>query len=316
MTTPHAPVRSGFTADSTAKDVLEGVDLSTTTVLVTGGYSGIGLATTQALSDAGAAVLVPARRMDVALAAVTGIPRVEVAPMDLADLDSVHRYAARLRAEQRRIDHVITMGGVMANPEQRVGPGWESQFAVNHLGHFVLLNDVWSLIPRDAGSRIVIVSSRGHKFSPMRWGDMQFAEMYDKWRAYGQSKTANVLTAVQLDVLGRGQGIRTTAAYPGGVHTPLQRHISHQEMVDLGWIDAEGNDTFPWKTPEQGAATALWGIVSPQLADIGGVYLENCEVAEIDESSMTGVNAYAVDPVQAARLWDVSARLTGTDAFA
>lgn len=236
--------------------------------------------------------------------------------MDLGDPGSVRRYAERLLADRRPVHHVITMGGVMATPEQRVGPGWESQLAVNHLGHFALLNLLWPAIPRDAGSRIVSVSSRGHKFSPVRWGDPQWLETYDKWRAYGQSKTANVLTAVQLDVLGRGQGIRTFAAYPGGVHTPLQRHISQQEMVDLGWIDEQGNDLFPWKSPEQGAATAVWGITSAALEGRGGVYLEDSEVARVDEDMAHGVNAWAVDPVQAARLWDLSARLTGIDAFA
>jgi NAD(P)-dependent dehydrogenase (short-subunit alcohol dehydrogenase family) len=204
----------------------------------------------------------------------------------------------------------------MATPETRVGPGGESQFATNHLGHFALTNRVW---PALASSGARIISSRVHNASPIRWNDTQFGRGYDKWKAYGQSKTANALFAVEVDRLGASAGVRAFAAYPGAIKTPLQRHLEGEELVDR--FDEHGNPLVRWKTPEQGAATSAWGATSPQLDGMGGVYLEHCEIAEIanpytDEGQRSGVNPWAIDPEQAQRLWKVSAELTGVDAFA
>ena len=154
-----------------------------------------------------------------------------------------------------------------------------------------------------------------------QWADLQFDNAYDKWKAYGQAKTANVLFAVELDRLGEGLGVRAFSVYPGGIQTPLQRHLGRDEMVRLGWIDQEGNSTFAWKSPEQGAATEVWAAVSPQLEGLGGVYLEDVDVAEVAdlstaEGKASGVNPWAIDPDEAAHLWQVSADLTGVDAFA
>ncbi|WP_405800609.1 SDR family NAD(P)-dependent oxidoreductase [Streptomyces sp. NBC_01506] len=322
MTTPQHKIGSGFGADTTAEEVLRGIDLSGKLAVVTGGYSGLGLETTRALAGAGAWVVVPARRRAVAEEAVAGITgaagQVEVDELDLGDLDSVRAFAERFLASGRTIDMMIGNAGIMACPETRVGPGWEAQFATNHLGHFALVNRLWPAI-EPGGARVVSVSSAGHRYSPIRWDDVRFERGYDKWEAYGQAKTANVLFAVYLDALAKGSGVRAFSLHPGGIFTPLQRHLPKEEMVAAGWIDEEGNPISPsFKTPEQGAATQVWAATSPQLAGMGGVYCEDCDIAEpADEADFKGgVRAYATDSEQAARLWALSAELTGVDAFA
>ena len=318
-TTSQHKIESGFGAQSTAAEVLRGIDLSGRLAIVTGGYSGIGLETTRALAGAGAYVVVPARRPDAAAAALQGIELTEVDQLDLADLTSVHAFADRFLASGHKVAILINNAGIMACPETRVGPGWEAQFATNHLGHYVLVNLLWPALTRDGAARVVALSSIGHRRSPIRWDDVQFERGYDKWAAYGQAKTANALFALQLDRLARDSGVRAFSVHPGGIFTPLQRHLTKEEMVAAGWIDDHGNVTFSsFKTPEQGAATSVWAATSPQLNGMGGVYCEDCDVAEpaTDPESRRGVRAYATDPEQAARLWALSAELTGVDAFA
>ncbi|WP_020421999.1 SDR family NAD(P)-dependent oxidoreductase [Amycolatopsis sp. ATCC 39116] len=303
------PLGTGFGARTTAADVLAGVDLTGRLAIVTGGYSGIGLAATRALTQAGAHVVVPARRPEAAREAA------EVDELDLADLGSVRRFAERFLASGRRIDILIAGAGIMAAPETRVGPGWESHFAVNHLGHFALVNLLWpALAP---GARVVVVSSAGHQLSPIRWHDIHFDTGYDRWLAYAQSKTANALFALQLDVLGRERA-RAFSLHPGAILTPLQRHLDTADMVAAGWIDEHGNPADPsFKTPEQGAATQVWAATSPQLDGLGGLYCEDCDIAEPTDSTemIAGVRDYAVDPAEAERLWALSAELTGINAF-
>jgi NAD(P)-dependent dehydrogenase (short-subunit alcohol dehydrogenase family) len=320
MTTAQHKIGSGFDRHSTADDVLAGVDLTGKLAVVTGGYSGLGLETTRALTGAGAEVVVPARRRALAEEAVAGIGGVEVDELDLGDLESVRAFAERFLASGRTIDVVIDNAGIMACPETRVGPGWEAQFATNHLGHFALVNRLWPAIA-PGGARIVSVSSTGHHASDIRWDDPHWNHGdYDKWEAYGQAKTANVLFAVQLDALGKDSGVRAFALHPGGILTPLQRHLPRQEMVERGWIDENGVPLNPegFKTPEQGAATQVWAATSPQLSGMGGVYCEDCDIAELApaDGARTGVREYAIDPASAARLWALSAELTGVDAFA
>ncbi|MFI0417565.1 SDR family NAD(P)-dependent oxidoreductase [Spongiactinospora sp. 9N601] len=320
MTTAQHKIGSGFGARTTAEEVVRGVDLSGRLAIVTGGYSGLGLETTRALARAGARVVVPARRKGAAEEAVAGIGGVEVDELDLADLASVRGFAERFLASGRGIDMFIGNAGIMALPERTlVGPGWEAQFATNHLGHYALVNLLWPAIEA-GGARVISVSSRGHRRSPIRWDDVHFTGGYDKWRAYGQAKTANVLFAVRLDELGRDAGVRAFSLHPGGIMTPLQRHVPKAEMAAMGWIDEDGNVADPSsKTPEQGAATQVWAATSPRLADMGGVYCEDCDIAEQvpDEGDFTaGVRGYAIDREQAARLWTLSAELTGVDAFA
>ena len=324
MASPQQPIKSGFDATTTAAEVIAGIDLTGALAIVTGGYSGIGLETTRALAGAGAHVVVPARRPDHAAAELDGIEGVEVDELDLGDLDSVRAFAERFSASGRPVGMLVNNAGVMANAETRVGPGWESQFATNHLGHFALTNRLWPALAAAEHARVVSLSSRGHHRLGINWDDLQWERGYDKWKAYGQAKTANVLFAVQLDRLGQDAGVRAFAVHPGGILTPLQRHLAHEEMVAFGWIDADGNPgpaASAFKTPEQGAATSVWCATSPQLEGMGGVYCEDCDIAEPAPPEATaaarrGVRAYAVDPGEAARLWAVSAELTGVDAFA
>ncbi|MDR8414754.1 SDR family NAD(P)-dependent oxidoreductase [Nonomuraea sp. 3-1Str] len=307
MATPQHKLGSGFGARSTANDVLRGIDLSGKLAIVTGGYSGLGLETSRALARAGAHVIVPARRRTAAREAVEGI---EVDEVDLADLGSVRGFADRFLTSGREIDIVINNAGIMACPETRVGPGWEAQFAINHLGHYALVNLLWPAIARGGAARVVVVASGFDLVSGVRWDDVHFQHGYDKWQAYTQAKTANVLFAAELDVLGRDAGVRAFSVHPGYILTPLQRHLTKEEMIDAGWIDAAGkqvNDDF--KTPAQGAATQVWAATSPQLAGKGGVHCEDCDIAEPFGDGM------GVDPGQTRRLWRLSAELTGVNAF-
>ena len=320
MVTPQQHIGSGFGARSTAAEVVSGIDLSGRLAIVTGGYSGIGIETVRALAGAGSQVIVPARRPEAAEEALAGLDGVEVGELDLGDLDSVHGFADRILDSGRSVDILINNAAIMATPETRVGPGWEAQFATNHLGHFALTNLLWPSLVASGGARVVALSSRGHRRSPIRFDDLMFETGYDKWQAYGQAKTANSLFAVQLDVLGQDAGVRAFAVHPGGILTPLQRHLAREEMVANGWIDADGNPLVLFKTPEQGAATATWAATSPRLAGMGGVYCEDCDIAEVNAvgvgASLTnGVEPHAIDRESAARLWTVSAERTGVNAF-
>jgi NAD(P)-dependent dehydrogenase (short-subunit alcohol dehydrogenase family) len=322
MTTPQHKIGSGFGAQSTAAEVVDGIDLGGRLAVVTGGYSGVGIETTRALVDAGATVVVPARRPDYAREQLAGIDNAEVDDLQLDDLDSVRAFAERFLDSGRKIDLLINNAGVMASPLFRVGPGWEGQFATNHLGHYVLTNLLWAAIARDGGGRVIELTSAAHRISGIRWDDLQFErDPYDKWQAYGQSKTANSLFAVQLDELGHDAGVRAFAVHPGGILTPLQRHLEREEMVAAGWIDEAGNPDERFKTPEQGASTSVWAATSPQLDGMGGVYCENCDIAEPTDfesplARYQGVNPHAIDRDDAARLWTLSADLTRVNCMA
>lgn len=308
-------IDSGFGARSEPGEVLDGIDLSGHVALVTGGYSGIGLETTRALVDAGARVHVPARTLEKASKAVSGLEgEVVVGTMDLADLDQVRAYAESIRGREEALDFLINNAGVMACPETRVGPGWEMQFAVNHLGHFVLTRDLLPLLKRADSARVVALSSVGHRRSDIRWHDIHFREEpYEKWTAYGQSKTANALFALGLDMRYRNEGIRAFSVHPGGIMTPLQRHLDVEEMAAFGWTDEDGNLTEEaealFKTPAQGCSTTLWAATSPTLDGKGGLYCEDCDVADLATENTPryeGVAPWAVDEESAGRLWELS----------
>ncbi|MDP0490422.1 MAG: SDR family NAD(P)-dependent oxidoreductase [Verrucomicrobiota bacterium JB023] len=311
-------LNSEFNFRSTAEDVLRGVDLSGNLAIVTGGYSGLGLETTRSLAQAGAHVIVLARQPSIAKEVLSGIASVEVDALDLADLGSVHRFSQRFLSSQRSIDMLINNAGIMACPETRVGQGWEAQFAINHLGHYVLTNLLWPAFS-GRGARIISVSSAGHHLSGIRWDDPHFTRGYDKWLAYGQAKTANILFAVQCDKYGRDRGVRAFALHPGKILTPLQRHLQKEEMIAAGWIDKAGNladSTF--KTVQQGAATQVWAATSQQLNGLGGLYCEDCDIAvraTNGTDTLVGVRDYALNPQDALRLWDLSAKLTGINTF-
>lgn len=311
------PLCSGFGPQTTATEVLTGIDLSGKIAIVTGGHSGLGLETTKALAGAGARVIVAARHPTEAETATKGLPRVAVKEMNLSDLDSVRAFAERVLAKDLHIDLLINNAGIMACPETRVGPSWEAQFATNHLGHFALTNRLWPALR--GGARVISVSSAGHHNSPIRWDDIHFTRGYDKWLAYGQSKTANALFAVHLDWLGKDDHVRAFSLHPGKIFTPLQRHLTMEEMTVEGWLDASGVPADPtFKTPQQGAATQVWAATSPQLDGLGGLYCEDCDVAvraETASEPFVGVKVYAADAQEAARLWALSAASTGVETF-
>lgn len=314
------PIGSQFTREATAAEIVHDIDLTGKTALVTGGYSGLGLESVRALLGAGARVIAPARRVETAAEAFDGLDAVTVMELDLADQQSVARLATQLLEAESSIDIAIATAGVMAPPLTRTPEGWELQFATNHLGHFALFNRIAPLLQSNGGARVVTYSSSGHHLSDINWDDLEFRTGYEKFVAYGQSKTAAVLHAVELDRRGREHGVRAFSVHPGGILTPLQRHMTTAEQVELGWIDEDGRlKREDFKSPEQGAGTGIWAATSPQLDGLGGLYAQDVEIAEISpdpsDERNNGVKRYAIDEEAAKRLWRISAALTGTDSF-
>jgi len=312
------PLGSGFPPRSEPDQVLRGIDLHGRTAVVTGGYSGIGLETVRALAKAGARVIVPVRNPAKASENLAGVAGdVGTARLDLADLASVRAFCAKLLDELERIDLLINNAGIMACPQARVGPGWESQFGTNHMGHFALTTGLMPLLEAGHDTRVVSLSSIAHKRSGMRWDDVQFERTpYDKWTAYGQAKTANSLFALGLNERLAASGGRAFAVHPGGIFTPLQRHLTTEEQIELGWLGPGGevNEAARavFKTPEQGCTTSLWAATSPLLADKGGLYCEDCDVAPVATAASPPylhVAPWAVDPEDAERLWALSEAL-------
>jgi NAD(P)-dependent dehydrogenase (short-subunit alcohol dehydrogenase family) len=319
MRTPQTPIDSGFGAASTAAEVIRGVDLSGTVAVVTGGYSGIGLETTRALVSAGANVIVPARDRAKATDALGALPRVEIESLDLMDPPSIDAFARGLLERDVPLHILINNAGVMAPPLTRDGRGYESQFATNHLGHFQLTLRLWPALRQSARARVVRVSSVGHRRSGVDFDDPNFNHRdYDRWSAYGQSKTANALFAITLDALGEPLGIRAFSVHPGGVVTDLVRHMSSKELQSYGVLDEHGNPIIDpernMKSPQQGAATSIWCETSRQLRGLGSVYCENCDIAipvPADSTELRGVRPWATDQEGADRLWHLSEELTG-----
>lgn len=319
MSTPQFPIISGFGAASTAVEVIKGIDLTGKTVVVTGGYSGLGIETVRVLREAGAKVFVPARDMTKAAQALAAMPDVVASPMDLLDPASIDRFAEHVLSSTDRLDILINNAGVMAAPLSRDARGYEMQFAANHLGHFQLTCRLWPALSRTDGARVVTLSSYGHRRAGVDFHDPNFEQRsYDRWVAYGQSKTANSLFAVALDSIGQRHGVRSFAVHPGAIITPLVRHMARAELEAGGIIDADGRPVIDpannMKTPAQGAATTVWCATSPQLADMGGVYCADCNIAPAlpsdDSPDLHGVRPRAIDPVAAGRLWQLSEQLT------
>lgn len=321
MPAQQKPLNSGFGFESTADQVMEGIDLTNRVAIVTGGYSGIGLETTRALSQAGATVVVPARSPETARKALANIPRVELASIDLLDPGSIDAFAAGFLADGRPLHLLINNAGIMACPLSRDGRGYESQFSANHLGHFQLTLRLWPALIRAGGARVVELTSRGHRYSPVVFDDPNFEHRpYEKWKSYGQSKTANALFALALDRRGEPHGVRAFSVHPGGIPTPLIRHLTADDLkaFDLyrkedGTIAQAANSDRRFKTVPQGAATTLWCATSPQLEGQGGVYCEDCDVSEIIPGETLlpkGVAPHACDPEQAEALWTLSGSLT------
>jgi NAD(P)-dependent dehydrogenase (short-subunit alcohol dehydrogenase family) len=322
------PLHSGFDAASSAEDVIKGIDLTGKVAVVTGGYSGIGLETVRVLRAAGAEVVVPARDTERARAALKGIDGVETATMDLLDPASIDAFAERFLDSGRPLHILVNSAGVMATPLTRDARGYEVQFATNHLGHFQLVARLRPALRRAHGARVVSVSSWGHRFSPVLFDDPHFEHHeYDRWVAYGQSKTANILFALGLDERGKADGIRAFALHPGSiVDTGLKKYLAEEDLRAAGVLDADGRPILDperqLKTVEQGAATSVWCATSPLLEGRGGVYCENSDIAPPmpaeegrewslgTRSSKAGVVPYAVDPTAVDRLWELSERLT------
>lgn len=313
----QVPTQSGYDAKSTGAEVLAGIDLSGKTAIVTGGYSGIGLEAVRGLADHGARVIVPVRTPEKAAEALAGLSGdITTAPMDLADIASVRSFAQSVVAAEPKLDLLINNAGIMACPEARVGPGWESQFGVNHMGHFALTTELMPLLTATPGARVVALSSAAHRMSDVHWDDIQFERTdYDKWQAYGQAKTANALFANALSRRLKDSGGHAFSLHPGGIWTPLQRHLPQDEMIAMGWLGEDGKPSEMaqryFKSVEQGCATTLWAATSPKLEGKAGVYCEDCDIAEPNDPDnpgpgFGGVHAYACDDAAAERLWEIS----------
>jgi len=317
MTSTQAPIASPFGMRSTARDVVNGINLSGKTVIVTGGYSGIGTETVRALAGAGASVIVGARRPEQAhevLAEILGA--IAILPLDLSDPSSIDAFAAAVADKVDGIDILINNAAIMASPLMRDARGYEMQFATNHLGHFQLTARLWPLLRAAApGVRVVCLSSIGHRLCSVDLEDPNFEHRdYEKWPAYGQAKSANALFALQLDRIGEPHGIRAFAVHPGGIATPLQRHLTMEEQRAMGWYDEHGKVNAGFKSVEEGAATSVWCATSPLLEGMGGVYCEDCNIgAPADENTPRGSGVYphVRDEALAAALWTRSEELTG-----
>lgn len=313
-------VASKFNRKSTGKEVLADINLTGKVAIVTGGYSGIGLETTRALVEKGVKVIVPARSKQKAADNLAGIDgTVEIASMDLSDLQSVQAFANKILAEVDQVDFLINNAGIMACPETRVGANWEAQFGVNHIGHFALTNALMPLLKKTPNVRVIALSSTAHKISDIRWEDINYeVGNYHKWQAYGQSKTANALFANALSRRLKPTGGLAFSVHPGGIFTPLQRHLPKEEMVALGWLDKDGNPSElakqGFKSPEQGCATTLWAATSPLLKNKPGVYCEDCNIAALTipdspTARYSGVDAHVCDEESAERLWKLTEAL-------
>ena len=301
-----------FGADSTTDEVLEGIDLGGLRVLVTGVSAGLGVETARTLVAHGATVVGAARDLDKARAATAQIgPGLELVQLDLASLASVRACADGLLAAGKPFDVIIANAGIMACPKGATADGFEAQFGTNHLGHFVLVNRIASLLK--PGGRLVNLSSGGHVYSNVDLDDPNFERTpYSEFVAYGRSKTANILFAVELDRRHKAGGVRANAVHPGVIQTELGRHMTPELIAQI--MPAPGAEsTFTWKTIPQGAATSVWsGIVAAPDA-VGGRYCEDCHVAEVtdDPAARQGVRAYALDPAHAQALWAKSEAMVG-----
>lgn len=316
-------ITSPFGMFTPAREVVAGHDLSGKTAIVTGAATGIGIETARALAEAGADVVIAARKPDLAREAIADIDktapgRTRFEMLDLSDLASIRAFADRWAGKPLHI--LINNAAVMACPLDRTKDGFEMQIGTNHFGHFLLGTLLAPALVAGAqqtgkASRLVSLSSIGHRRSGINWEDPHYrTREYDKWESYGQAKTANALFAVGFHQRFKDQGVTANAVMPGGIMTPLQRHLPHEEMVALGWIDeTTGKIRDGFKTPEQGASTSVWAAVGAELEGVGGLYLEDCAQAEpwTKDAPWKGVMPHALDSVDADRLWALSVETVG-----
>lgn len=314
-------ITSRFGAYTPAREVVEGKDLKGRTAIVTGGATGIGLETARALAEAGARVVLAVRNGQAGGQAAADIARTARAPvtteyLDLSDLGSVVDFVERWG--DTPLHYLINNAGVMACPLSYTHDHLEMQIGTNHFGHYRLAVGLSPALMNaaEAGrtARVVSLSSIGHRRSPVNFDDPHYRHRpYDKWESYGQSKTANALFAVGFNQRFHDKGVTANAVMPGGIMTPLQRHLSREEMIGFGWMDENGHVNERFKTPEQGASTSVWAAVGEELEGVGGLYLEDCAQAPwFDKSNpMVGVMPYALDPENAEKLWALSVETTG-----
>jgi len=315
-------ITSAFGAFTPARDVAAGHDLTGRTAIVTGGASGIGVETARALAMAGAEVTLAVRNLEAGMKAAAdinesaGAQRASVGRLDLSSLASVAAFADHWGDAPLHI--LVNNAGVMACPQSYTADGLEMQIGTNHFGHFLLAvllaRGLMNGAEDGRTARVVALSSIGHRRSPMIWEDTHYrTRPYDKWEAYGQSKTANALFAVGFNARFAELGVTANAVMPGGIMTPLQRHLPREEMIAMGWMDDKGVVREGFKTPEQGASTSVWAALAPELEGVGGLYLEDCAQAApwSKEAPVKGVMPHALDPEEAERLWTLSEETTG-----
>jgi NAD(P)-dependent dehydrogenase (short-subunit alcohol dehydrogenase family) len=309
---------SQFNKTTTAAEVMEGIDLSGKMAIVTGGNTGIGLETTKVLAARGATVIVPARDIEKAKKNLAGIKRVEIEAMDLMDPNSIDAFAEKFLASKRPLHLLINNAGIMWVPLRRDSRNIESQLATNYLAQFQLSARLWPALKKAAGARVVNVSSHGHQFSPFDFNDPNFEQReYETLAAYGQSKTAVNLFSLELDQRAKAQNIRVFSVHPGSIGgTELGREASLELWEKMGFCDSEGNIlpkiAASLKSIPQGAATTVWCATSPQLNNIGGVYCEDVNIAELSSESAptSGVKPYSLNEHNAKRLWQWSEETT------
>lgn len=333
--TNQAPINSGFGFSTTASEIVRYTDLRGKTAIITGGNSGIGLEAVRALAKAGAVVIVPSRNVKKAKKELSGIKNIEIEQIDLLFPESIDSFASRFLASGRPLNILINNAGIMGAPEKKDKRGYDMTFATNHLGHFHLTARLWPALKKAAGARVITVTSRAHRLGGVNFEDPNFKTNYDNWKAYAQSKTANTLFTVELDRLAKPHGVRAFAAHPGIIPaTAISRYILDEKIATetvkniiksmlgvvnklhiLSFINVMKSDRADkYKSNEQGAATVVWCATSDTLTGKGGVYCEDCDIAEAvpaDSLKPFGVRPWAIDPENAKRLWKLSEELTG-----
>lgn len=311
------PLGSGFNVTSTASDVIKGIDLTGKIAIVTGGNTGIGLETTKTLEAAGAIVIVPARDIEKAKKNLQGIANVELASLDLMNPASIDAFAQQFLASGRPLHLLIHNAGIMWVPLRRDPRGFESQLATNYLAQFQLTARLWPALKNANGARVINVSSQGHQFAPFYFDDPNFLHRaYETLQAYGQSKTASNLFALELDNRAKAFNVRAYSLHPGSIGgTELAREAPVELFQQMGFFDDEGNIkpevAASLKTIPQGAATTVWCATSPLLDDIGGVYCEDADIANLAIGASSGVQPYSLDEDNAKRLWSLTEEMIG-----
>ncbi len=317
--------RGNFGAETTADEVLEGIDLSGKLVVITGGASGLGQETARAMAAKGSKIVIPVRDMAKGEAAreelIKAVPgaKIDLIEMDLGSLDSIRKFAEAFNDKYDHIDLLINNAGVMACPYGETSDGFEMQFGTNHIGHFLMTNLLMPAVLKgaengDGSGRIVNLSSRGHHRDHVHFEDVHFkTREYEKWASYGQAKTANALFSVGLEKRLADKGVHSYAVHPGGIVTNLGRHLSQDDVAELMARMKENSGEAPvMKNVQAGAATSCYAATAPELESTGGVYLEDCHVANVDDDDMLGsVRSYALDAENAEKLWALSEEMVG-----